>query len=250
MSSLPTNNNRYASVLRSTISRGRPSSSQECSYCNQTFRSYRAQVNHSRSCPARRLRTGQEIQYHGGNENIEVAEDDMSMEAIPDYTDDASPMNQAVESYDLANGKCFYQSVFMRWLYFNTINDLTYIEVFADEEEEFSGMPPSVDGELLNVKYKTTGVVEEGDEDRACVYDYRFIEDASGPNQYTTSQLLSIELYEIVKESNIPRDAYRKLVRLMNTTIRDTEKLQRGMLTCKKIEDREAYANNVRSIIL
>ncbi|CEP07672.1 hypothetical protein [Parasitella parasitica] len=48
-----------------------------------------------------------------------------------------------------------------------------------------------------------------------------------GPNSYTTSELISIELYDLVKEFSIPRDAYRKLVRLMNTTIRDNDKLAR-----------------------
>ncbi|CEP16043.1 hypothetical protein [Parasitella parasitica] len=48
-----------------------------------------------------------------------------------------------------------------------------------------------------------------------------------GPNSYTTSELISIELYDLVKEYSIPRDAYRKLVRLMNTTIRDNDKLAR-----------------------
>jgi hypothetical protein len=49
-----------------------------------------------------------------------------------------------------------------------------------------------------------------------------------GPNSYNTSKLISMELYDLGNEYTIPREAYRKLVRLMNTVIRDTEKLARG----------------------
>ena len=53
-----------------------------------------------------------------------------------------------------------------------------------------------------------------------------------GPNSYNTSELISMELYDLVNEYTIPREAYRKLVRLMNTMIRDTEKLARGKKKC------------------
>jgi hypothetical protein len=49
------------------------------------------------------------------------------------------------------------------------------------------------------------------------------------PNSYNTSELISVELYNLGNEYTIPREVYRKLVRLMNTVIRDdTEKLARG----------------------
>ena len=48
------------------------------------------------------------------------------------------------------------------------------------------------------------------------------------PNSYNTSELISMELYGLGNEYTIPRQAYRKLVRLMNTVIRDTEKLASG----------------------
>jgi hypothetical protein len=50
-----------------------------------------------------------------------------------------------------------------------------------------------------------------------------------GPNSYNTSKLISMELYDLGNEYTISREAYRKLVRLINTVIRDdTEKLARG----------------------
>lgn len=81
--------------------------------------------------------------------------------------------------------------------------------------------------DLSNIQYKTKGVFQEDAHDSAWVYDCRSLQDI-GPNTYTTSELISIELYDLVNEYTIPREAYRKLVRLMNTMIRDTEKLARG----------------------
>ncbi|CEP17097.1 hypothetical protein [Parasitella parasitica] len=60
--------------------------------------------------------------------------------------------------------------------------------------------------DLLNVRYKTLGIVEDNTDDLACVYDL---------------------YYDLVKDFAIPREAYRRLVRLMNTVIRDKEKLER-----------------------
>ena len=86
---------------------------------------------------------------------------------------------------------------------------------------------PEPEFNLLNVKYKTTGVVDYDSDDQACFYDCRSLE-AVDENTYTTTELISIELYDIVNDFTIPREAYRKLVRLMNTVLRDTEQISRG----------------------
>ena len=49
-----------------------------------------------------------------------------------------------------------------------------------------------------------------------------------GPNSYNASELISMELYDLVNEYNIPREAYYNLVMLINTRIRGTENLTRG----------------------
>ena len=89
-------------------------------------------------------------------------------------------------------------------------------------------MEESPEVDLSNTSYKTTGVIEEGVEGRACVYDFRSTQNIDS-NTYTTSELISVELYDLINDFSVPRDCYRKLVRLMNTMIRDTEKLARGI---------------------
>ncbi|CEP13999.1 hypothetical protein [Parasitella parasitica] len=80
---------------------------------------------------------------------------------------------------------------------------------------------------LLNVKYKKLGIVEDNTDDLACLYDCSTLQEIS-ENTYTESELIFVELYDLVKNFTIPREAYRRLVRLMNTVIRDNkEKLER-----------------------
>ncbi|KAG2203332.1 hypothetical protein INT46_000598 [Mucor plumbeus] len=55
--------------------------------------------------------------------------------------------------------------------------------------------------------------------DPAWVYDYGSMQDI-GPNSYNASELISMELYDLVNEYNIPREAYYNLVMLINTRIR------------------------------
>lgn len=85
--------------------------------------------------------------------------------------------------------------------------------------------------DLLSVKYKTVGTLDENSTDQAIFYDCSSLETID-ENTYTTTELLSIELYDIANDFTISRDAYRKLVRLMNTVLRDTEKISRGNLFC------------------
>lgn len=47
-------------------------------------------------------------------------------------------------------------------------------------------------------------------------------------NSFCTAELLSIHLYDIVSENNVSRDCYRRLVRFVNTVIRDNKKLLQG----------------------
>ncbi|OAD71018.1 hypothetical protein PHYBLDRAFT_148233 [Phycomyces blakesleeanus NRRL 1555(-)] len=69
--------------------------------------------------------------------------------------------------------------------------------------------------------YKASCNFEAGDEGH--VYgDNIFTE-----NTFTTSQLLSIELYDIVTSFNVPTECHRQLVNLMNTVFRDHDKLSK-----------------------
>ncbi|CEP15408.1 hypothetical protein [Parasitella parasitica] len=54
-----------------------------------------------------------------------------------------------------------------------------------DEDEEASNI------RLIDTKYKTSGVIEDGSDDLACVYDCTSMENV-GPNSYTTFKLISI----------------------------------------------------------
>lgn len=47
-------------------------------------------------------------------------------------------------------------------------------------------------------------------------------------NSFCTAELLSIHLYDIISENNVSRDCYRRLVRFVNTVIRDNKKLLQG----------------------
>ncbi|CEP18538.1 hypothetical protein [Parasitella parasitica] len=94
-------------------------------------------------------------------------------------------------------------------------------DTVEDENQEASRI------RLIDTKYKTSGVVEKGSDDLACVYDCKLFKNVS-PNSYTKSELISIELHDLVKEFSIRRDTYGKLVRLINTTISHNDKLARG----------------------
>ena len=48
-------------------------------------------------------------------------------------------------------------------------------------------------------------------------------------NTFTTSQLLSIQLYDAVTAFNISTEAHRVLAGIMNTIIRDHDKLMQGI---------------------
>ncbi|CEP12800.1 hypothetical protein [Parasitella parasitica] len=93
-----------------------------------------------------------------------------------------------------------------------------------DESDNYSASLPD---DLLNVKYKTLGIVEDNTDDLACVYDCSTSQKMT-KNTYTTFELTSIELYDLVKDFAIPREVFRCLVRFMNTVmIRDKEKLEK-----------------------
>ncbi|CEP09364.1 hypothetical protein [Parasitella parasitica] len=98
-----------------------------------------------------------------------------------------------------------------------------------DESENNSASMPDfheLPDDLLNVKYKTLGIIEDNTDDLTFVYDCSTLQEI-GKNTYKTSELISIELYDLVKDFVISKEAYRRLVRLINTVIRDNEKLER-----------------------
>ncbi|CEP16975.1 hypothetical protein [Parasitella parasitica] len=97
-----------------------------------------------------------------------------------------------------------------------------------ESDNDSASMPDFYDlpDDLLNVKYKTLRIVEDNTDDLACVYDCSTLQEIC-VSTYTTSELIFVELYDLVKNFTIPREAYRRLVRLMNTVIRDKEKLER-----------------------
>ncbi|CEP14302.1 hypothetical protein [Parasitella parasitica] len=91
-----------------------------------------------------------------------------------------------------------------------------------ESDNDSASMPdfPEHPDDLLNFKYKILGMVEDNTDDLACVYDCSTLQEI-GENTYTISELIFVELYDLVKDFTIPRKAYRRLLRLMNTVIRD-----------------------------
>lgn len=77
--------------------------------------------------------------------------------------------------------------------------------------------------ENIDASYKTSCHFEE-EEGLAHVYNQRNIDTSN----FTTADLLSIHLYDLILESNVPRECYRKIVRFVNTVIRDHQKLLQG----------------------
>jgi hypothetical protein len=162
---------------------------------------------------------------------------------MPDYTDIGITMDEDVNDLfshqQRTNGQfkphICHALVLTRTLFFDKFIEAAALNTdAADSDETSSDHSGYVEEDedhirLIDTKYKTSGVIDDGSDDLACVYDCRSIENI-GPNSYCTSELISIELYDLIKEFSIPRDAYRKIVRLMNTTIRDNDKLARGKI--------------------
>jgi hypothetical protein len=96
----------------------------------------------------------------------------------------------------------------------------------------------------LNIPYKTKGNIQEGD-DPAILYDCNTIHG----DDFTTAQLLSIQLADIITEYKVPREAYRKLVNLMNTVIRDHDKIMEGKNRFYKVLTTN-YSEHASSFIL
>ncbi|CEP08941.1 hypothetical protein [Parasitella parasitica] len=88
-------------------------------------------------------------------------------------------------------------------------------------------------------------MVEDNTDDLACVYDCSNLQEISSENTYTTSELIFVELYDLVNDFTIPRKAYRRLLRLMNTVIRDKEKLERVETMMKRQASFEAHSYDV-----
>ncbi|CEP16931.1 hypothetical protein [Parasitella parasitica] len=108
-----------------------------------------------------------------------------------------------------------------------------------ESDNDTASMPDfyELPDDLLNVKYKTLGIVEDNTDDLACVYDCSTFQEIS-ENTYTTSELIFVELYDLVKNFTTPREAYRRLVRLMKTGIRDNkEKLERATMKMMLLGD-------------
>lgn len=113
-----------------------------------------------------------------------------------------------------------------------TIPDCNLIAIMTTTEEDGSEF------DLLDFRYKTVGVVDPDSEDQACLYDCRSLEIVDQIT-YTKSELISIELYDIVNDYTIPRETYRKLVRLMNNTLEGMEKISQGKCQCNDISVRQ-----------
>lgn len=97
-----------------------------------------------------------------------------------------------------------------------------------DEDVEFDATIHNYsETDLLEVPYLTTGKVAEGSPDKACVYEYNSSVNLDG---FSTTELLSLQLNDLMNEYHVPRECYRKLVRLFNTMIRDNEKIMQGLL--------------------
>ncbi|CEP12805.1 hypothetical protein [Parasitella parasitica] len=109
-----------------------------------------------------------------------------------------------------------------------------------DESDNYSASLPDfyeLPDDLLNVKYKTLGIVEDNTDDLACVYDCSTFQKMIR-NTYTTFELISTVLYDLVKDFAIAREVFRRLVRFMNTVmIRDKEKLEKATMKMMLLGD-------------
>jgi hypothetical protein len=265
-SSFTSNNSQHGETTNLTVTarrnRGRPPTLRPCQYCHLVQEGYQALRNHYRSCPHNPSNIVQH-QEQEENEDVEMADvshqdsqhetdglhDDahqQDINAMPDYTDEGEPQAgnpSGSEANDNSNramsvdtlpptnedGK-FQVATFFFSLTHTEVVFFLGIEAFSDEaDDEVDATPDFHDfpDNLLDVKYKTVGIVGDDTDDLACVYDCSNLQEIGG-NTYTTSELISIELYDLVHDFAIPREAYRRLVRLMNTMIRDKEKLGRG----------------------
>ena len=54
--------------------------------------------------------------------------------------------------------------------------------------------------------------------------------DRGNLNGFTKAEKLSIFLSQLIKDHNIKRDAYREIVRYVNTVIRDHDEMMKGMI--------------------
>ncbi|CEP16793.1 hypothetical protein [Parasitella parasitica] len=207
--------------------RGSPPMSRACQFCNAVLDGYQALRNHRRSCRLNYQNAGQQEdvvmddvsnqvdQVESSNIHSETLSEAYQDDALPDYTDDAMQI-------EAENGDASIAAMAPN-------NEGDADSNWDDESDNNSASMPDfheLPDNLLNVKYKTLGIVDDNTDDLACVYDCSTLQEI-GENIYTTSELVSIELYDLVKDFTIPREAYRRLVRLMNTVIRDKEKLER-----------------------
>ncbi|KAK4509116.1 uncharacterized protein ATC70_007466 [Mucor velutinosus] len=198
-----------------------------CTNCYTSFDSARALRNHRRNCRVPILNEDQDVEMEeqppvettliqpqsppsalvtANSDHANQLHDDDAMSDIEEMIPAADDADYDYAGFEQTPGAA---------------DLLPIVDNNGDNPEE-----PGLEFDLLNVKYKTVGVVDPDAEDQACFYDCRSLEDIN-QNTYTTTELVSIELYDIVNDFAIPRDAYRKLVRLMNTVLRDTEKISR-----------------------
>ncbi|WP_334168683.1 hypothetical protein [Phocaeicola paurosaccharolyticus] len=61
-------------------------------------------------------------------------------------------------------------------------------------------------------------------------------ENVFSANTFTTSQLISIRLDELMTSFNVSTDCHSQVVDLMNTLIRDCDKLKEGMINPKLLD--------------
>ena len=92
----------------------------------------------------------------------------------------------------------------------------------------------------LHTPYKTSGqFVNNEDGTETCVYNDKSIYD-----ELTKSQKYSLHLRQLISEFGVPRECYRKVVRLINTIIKDHDAMMEG--SGSSVE----YLNNYSIIIL
>ncbi|CEP19841.1 hypothetical protein [Parasitella parasitica] len=200
---------------------GRPPMSRACQFCNVVLDGYQALRNHRRSCRLNYQNSGQQEDVVMEDVSNQVDQDVVSNihgethsdayqdDALPDYTDDA--MQMEAENSDAS---------MVTMAPYNEDGEFYTLDANSNWDEESDNDSASIPdfheirNNLLNVNYKKLGIVEDNTDDLACVYDCSTLQEID-ENTYTTSELISIELYDLVKDFTIPREAYRRLLYIL-----------------------------------
>ncbi|KAG2228512.1 hypothetical protein INT48_006675, partial [Thamnidium elegans] len=95
-----------------------------------------------------------------------------------------------------------------------------HLDYSSDPMEENESFEEFLYSDIYSVPYKT-GCTFEENEGQSHIYHQSNVDQ----HTFTITELLSIHLFDIVSDNNVPRECYRQLVRFANTIIRDIQKI-------------------------